>query len=263
MFKYLKIFFLIFSSISCFSQDFTELAEDIPESTILVVDGKNRSFGSGFICTESDYIITNYHVISNMRNIYIKLYNQEKRYLCNLVNYDRYFDIAILEISYKEISLINNNIDLFSDLRLPVSLDKNSIGMSVFASGYPHGFYQFSIGNISGSVKNKDYELIQHTSAISPGNSGGPLLNDRGEVIGINTLILRGAENMGYAIPIKYAINLLPKDTPLIYLEDDQNRNNLEKVNQELEIPINNNLIKKKKKRDVDPDKEFLKDLID
>ncbi len=249
-------------SVFCFSQDFTELAEDITSSTILVVDGKDRSFGSGFICTQSDYIITNYHVIRNMRNIYIQLYNQDKKYLCNLVSYDRYYDIAILELSYKEISLLNNNIDLFSDLRLPVSLDKNSIGMSVFASGYPHGFYQFSIGNISGNVKNKDYELIQHTSAISPGNSGGPLLNSRGEVIGINTLILRGAENMGYAIPIQYAINLLPKDTPLIYLdgvEDEYFRKKVEKVNQKRDAPTRNNL---PKKRVVDPDKEFLKNLI-
>ena len=68
---------------------------------------------------------------------------------------------------------------------------------------------------------------------------------------------------MGYAIPIKHAINLFPKDTPLIFLEDDQNRNNLEKVNPELKIPINKNLIKKKQKKIVvDPDKEFLKNLI-
>ena len=134
--------------------------------------------------------------------------------------------------------------------------------MSVFASGYPHGFYQFSIGNISGNVKNKDYELIQHTSAISPGNSGGPLLNDRGEVIGINTLILRGAENMGYAIPIEHAINLLPKDTPLIFLdgvEDKEFRKKVEKVNQKRDDPNRNNLQKKKV---IDPDKEFLKNLI-
>ena len=122
MFKYLKIFFLILTSISCFSQDFIELAEDIPESTILVVDGKNRSFGSGFICTESDYIITNYHVISNMRNIYIKLYNQEKRYLCNLVNYDRYYDNELIEwwrkLATKRWNKLNEDGRLRKDLEV-------------------------------------------------------------------------------------------------------------------------------------------------
>ena len=196
---------LIFLSYSFFvySQDYTDLAKNVQDATVQVIDGSDMYSGSGFICEGSNYLITNYHVVKNMRNIYIRLDKDDKKRLCKLVKYDRVKDIAIL-------SLENDNSSIYRN-KLKIVSEKLSIGNQVFSCGYPLGLFQFSNGIISNMEEFNGISFIQHTAPISQGNSGGPLVNNKGEVIGINTLVLRNGENMAFAIPIKHAIELLNK----------------------------------------------------
>ncbi|CUS97922.1 serine protease Do [Candidatus Kryptobacter tengchongensis] len=169
-----------------------------------------RSLGSGFIISPDGYIVTNEHVIGNAREIVVTLSTGEK-YKARLVGKDPVSDIAVLKIDVKE--------------KLPYLVFGNSddviIGEWAIAMGNPFGLFELgnkptvTVGVISAvkmnlhSVGGRIYkDMIQTDAAINSGNSGGPLLNALGEVIGINTVIYtpnQGNVGVGFAIPINRA----------------------------------------------------------
>ena len=203
MFRFFFASCLLFLADFSYSQGYTELAKNVSNATVQVIDGLNSSSGSGFICEGSNYIVTNYHVVKLMNDIYIRLDKEDDKRLCELIKYDEEVDLAILSLTTYSSSIFKN--------RLSVSSLSNTVGKKVFSCGYPMGLFQFSNGIISNNEEYNDITYIQHTAPISQGNSGGPLINDQGEVIGINTLIFREGENMAFAIPIKHAVELLNK----------------------------------------------------
>ncbi len=169
--------------------------------------------GSGFILTESGYIVTNYHVIEDAMAIKVILENSNE-YDATLVGTDELSDIAVLKIEPgEELStvVIGNS-------------DNVVAGDSVIAIGCPAGIEfagtatsgmvsmarrEVSITDSYGRVQKTMY-AIQIDAPINPGNSGGPLLNDRGEVIGINTLKLStGYEGIGFAVPINGVMDIV------------------------------------------------------
>lgn len=161
--------------------------------------------GSGFIVTEDGYILTNYHVIEGSSSITVTTYNGDE-YPASIRGYDSSNDIAVLKIE--------------ADNLTPVTLgdsDQLKPGQHVVAIGNALGQYGFSIteGIISGLArdvkvdKNLTMSLIQTDCAINSGNSGGPLFNMYGEVIGITNAKLSSSssssasiDNVGFAIPI-------------------------------------------------------------
>jgi serine protease Do len=164
--------------------------------------------GSGVFISEQGYILTNNHVINGAQDIQIILSGGE-HYPVDLVGTDAYSDIAILKTDSKvpAVATLGN-----SDLLSP--------GESVIAIGSPLGEFvnTVTVGVVSATGRSIDtgngYQienLIQTDAAINQGNSGGPLVNLAGEVVGINTLIVRGsnsgtvAEGLGFAIPINTA----------------------------------------------------------
>lgn len=169
-----------------------------------------RSLGSGFIISPDGYIVTNEHVIGNAKEIIVTLSTGEKR-KARLVGKDPVSDIAVLKIDVKE--------------KLPYLVLGNSddviIGEWAIAMGNPFGLFELgnkptvTVGVISAvkmnlhSVGGRIYkDMIQTDAAINSGNSGGPLLNALGEVIGINTVIYtpnQGNVGVGFAIPINRA----------------------------------------------------------
>ena len=201
MYRLFIISLLLFYSNFSFSQDYTELAKNVSNATVQVIDGRDMYVGSGFVCEGSDYIVTNYHVVELMEDLYIRLDKDDDKRLCKIIIYDKEIDLAILSLSRSSSSIFRN--------RLKISNDKTTVGKQVFSCGYPMGIFQFSNGIISNNEDHNDIVYIQHTAPISQGNSGGPLVNDKGNVIGINTLVLRNGENMAFAIPIKHAVELL------------------------------------------------------
>ena len=211
----ISLFFLFFSS-SIHSQDYTELAKKVQDATVQVTDGTDMYSGSGFICEGSNYMVTNYHVVSEMRKIYIRLDKEDKKRLCKLIEYDKAKDIAILSLENDDPSIYRNQLKIVST--------KLSIGNQVFSCGYPLGLFQFSNGIISNMEEYNGIIYIQHTAPLSQGNSGGPLVNNKGEVIGINTAVHRDGENMAFAIPIKHAIEMLNKVGENIIIRKSTNK---------------------------------------
>mgnify|MGYP003302937261 CR=1 FL=1 len=169
----------------------------------------NGNYGTGFIYKKDNkygYILTNEHIITSDVEI---TNSKDETTKAEVLGKNEYLDIAVLRINKKyvnQVAIINNS--------------KNAlIGDSVFTIGSPLGYRgTVTQGIISGKdrlvkIDTKDDELlmkvIQTDAAINEGNSGGPLLNINGEVIGIVSLKLsdKDIEGMGFAIPIEYAIN--------------------------------------------------------
>lgn len=167
--------------------------------------------GTGFIVTSDGLIITNKHVVDDEEAEYTVLMNDETKYEAKVLARDPVNDIAVLKIN-------KNNLPV---IKLSDS-DKLRVGQTVIAIGNALGEFRntVSVGIVSGLKRNitassaygKSEELtdvIQTDAAINPGNSGGPLLNLAGEAIGINVAVVRGSENIGFAIPINEVKNVL------------------------------------------------------
>ena len=157
----------------------------------------NNSIGSGVIFSEDGYIVTNTHIISGNKLIKVKLQNGEE-FDANLIGADVNADIAVLKINSNSV-LKPINVSNSDDLK---------IGDKVLAIGNPYGI-GISVSSGIISATGRDYgnpylELIQTDAAINPGNSGGALINENGNLIGINTKIFSrtGAyQGLGFAIP--------------------------------------------------------------
>ena len=170
---------------------------------------KQIGAGTGFIVSENGLIITNKHVIEDDKAVYSILTNEGEAYDVEILSKNPVQDIAILKIKNTE----NKN---FEALRLGDS-SSLKLGQSTIAIGNALGEFQnsVSVGVVSGLQRNvlaqgngtfeNLEDIIQTDAAINRGNSGGPLLNLRGEVIGINTAVSMGGENIGFAIPINKA----------------------------------------------------------
>ncbi len=164
-----------------------------------------NSLGSGFIIDEQGYILTNNHVIEKADTIKVQL-SDEEELDAEVVGRDPKTDIALIKIeSTKPLQ--------------PVTMgnsDKLQVGEWVIAIGNPFGLEHTvtagivsAKGRVIGSGPYDDF--IQTDASINLGNSGGPLINMRGEVVGINTAIIAGGQGIGFAIPINMAKQVLPQ----------------------------------------------------
>ena len=167
--------------------------------------GTTLSFGSGFF-VKPNQIATNFHVIAGARQGTAKLVGKDTRYqIEGIVATDKDNDLAVLNVTAYGVT--------------PLSLgdsDTVNIGAKVYVAGNPKGLEgTFSDGLIS---RRESYpkKRLQMTAPISPGSSGGPVLNSRGEVIGISVLVHRAldAQNLNFAIPSNYLKALLAKEQP-------------------------------------------------
>jgi S1-C subfamily serine protease len=161
--------------------------------------------GSGFILDKQGHILTNNHVVDNAQLVEVTLSNK-KKYKATVVAIDANHDLALLQIHDAP------------DLQPAVLSDSKDlmVGQRVYAIGNPFGFSGTMTRGIISAIRsvampsgNKIEDAIQTDASVNPGNSGGPLLNSHGEVIGITTLIASnpngGAEQsagIGFAIPI-------------------------------------------------------------
>ena len=167
---------------------------------------KERSLGSGFVISDDGYILTNHHVIRNVDEINVRLANGHS-YKGTLKGSDEKLDIALIKIDAPKEKL--------SVVKMGDS-EKLQVGEWVIAIGNPFGLEQtVTVGIVSAKgrvIGAGPYDnFIQTDASINPGNSGGPLFNARGEVVGINTAIIRGGQGIGFATPINVAHNILPQ----------------------------------------------------
>jgi len=163
---------------------------------IISIDKKGNILGqgSGFIISEDGAIATNYHVVKSANNVLINFINGKSYKETSLIAGYPTYDIAILHIKGNE---------TFLQVILGDS-DNLRPGEKILAIGNPYGFENtISDGLISGMREIPDFKLLQITAPVSPGSSGGALLNMRGEVIGITSIGSRWeAQNLNFAIPI-------------------------------------------------------------
>ena len=167
---------------------------------------KASSLGSGFIIDKKGTVITNNHVIANAEDILVRV--NDKEYTAKVLGSDPYADIAVLKINSK---------DEFKPVSFGDS-DKARVGDWVIAIGNPFGLGGTVTSGII-SARNRDINLtryddfIQTDASINQGNSGGPLFNLKGEVVGINTAIIApgqtGSIGIGFAIPANAASNVI------------------------------------------------------
>ncbi len=162
-----------------------------------------RSLGSGIVISPVGYVVTNAHVVSRAQEIHVTFADKTK-YEARIVVADIKSDLAIIKII-----LPKNKTGTFPYLPLGRS-DDLMIGETVIAVGNPLGLANtVTVGIISATDRTLSFRggveyvgLIQTDAPINHGNSGGPLLNVKGELIGINTAIRADAQNIGFAIPV-------------------------------------------------------------
>ena len=163
-----------------------------------------HAYGTGFFVTTDGYMLTNHHVVAGADKITVTL-NDRTELDATLVGSDERSDVAVLKVTGKKFPA------------LPIG-DSNSlkVGEPVLAIGSPFGFdYSASAGIVSAKSRNFSREtsvpFIQTDVALNPGNSGGPLFNQRGEVIGINSRIFSGTGGymgLSFSIPIDAAMEV-------------------------------------------------------
>jgi len=163
-----------------------------------------RSQGSGFIIREDGYVVTNAHVIGDAERIQIRLADG-RRFDARVVGQDERVDLALLKIDATG---------------LPVALlgdsNRTRVGEFVLALGHPFGLEQtvsFGIVSRKGAplqVASPAFEFIQTDAAVNPGNSGGPLVNMAGEVVGVNSMAAVNG-SIGFAVPVNLVKALLPQ----------------------------------------------------
>lgn len=184
------------------------------------------ALGSGFVTSADGWVVTNAHVVQGERNISVTFFEGteqgfEKKVVdeVELVAVNPYWDVALLRLPGEARGRV--------DLR-PVpfgSMDELTAGDAVFAIGSPLGLERsVSEGIVSTTNRENDGMLyVQTTAAVNPGNSGGPLLDDRGRVVGVTTWGYLGAEGLNFAIPVSTVKTFLENRDAFAFDKDHPN----------------------------------------
>jgi len=163
-----------------------------------------RSLGSGFIVTADGYIMTNAHVVANAQDVVVRL-TDKREFKAKVIGSDRRTDVALIKIKANHLPTVSVG-----------DPNKLKVGEWVVAIGSPFGFdstvTKGIVSAVGRSLPDENYTpFIQTDAAVNPGNSGGPLFNLRGEVVGINSQIYSrtgGFMGISFAIPIDLATNV-------------------------------------------------------
>lgn len=159
--------------------------------------------GSGVIINDEGYIITNYHVVGEAFRFEVVTHDGQTYSQPELINWDEELDLALIRIDADGLS------------GLPLSDTEATVGNRVVAIGSPLGLQNFvSEGIVGGRYEEEGSVYIQTTAAISPGSSGGALINKYGEVVGITTAKIVGGESLNLAIPVSQVRDFITNSDP-------------------------------------------------
>jgi serine protease Do len=166
---------------------------------------RGGGIGSGFVISSDGYVLTNAHVVVDADEVTVRLADEKREFKAKVVGIDRRTDVALLKIAATDLPTVTlgNSADL-------------KVGEWVAAIGSPFGFNNtITAGIVSAKGRTLPDEsfvpFIQTDVAVNPGNSGGPLLNLKGEVVGINSMIYSGTGGymgVSFAIPIEVALEV-------------------------------------------------------
>ncbi len=175
---------------------------DQAKNSVVVVftvdaQGKPGKFGSGFLMGQGALVATNQHVIDGAGMLKVKLPSGQVVDVEQVRAESREHDVAILIIppSGKGLALAQGDPE---------------VGEEILAIGHPKGLeHSLSTGVVSGIRQRGNTRVYQITAPISPGSSGGPILNDRGDVLGMATFFALDGQNLNFAVPVSYIQELL------------------------------------------------------
>jgi hypothetical protein len=178
-------------------------AEIAARSTPSVVSVRTeQSLGTGFVVGNDGLVATNLHVVAGNSKITITLADHREFQVVEIYNGDRQRDLVIMRIEAQKLPVLSLG-------------DSNAIhpGDSVVAIGHPLGLEDTVSNGLVSAIRKLDEDLtvLQISAPIAPGSSGGPIFNDRGEVIGVATAIMMGGQNLNFGLPITYVKDLLKK----------------------------------------------------
>jgi hypothetical protein len=204
------------------SFDSAEIAQKIGPTVVLVsgVTDEGKELGSGFIVSRDGKIATNLHVIRNLHSGGVQLASGEKFDSFSVLAFDERKDLAIVKIAGFDLT--------------PATLGNSNtvqVGERVMTMGSPLGLQGSVTTGVASSIRDDPFgggfKMIQTDASVNPGNSGGPLVNQRAEVVGIIRYKIGGTENLNFAIPINYLRGML--DAQLTPMSLDELRAKLAK----------------------------------
>lgn len=198
------------------SRSLPEAPEGLPITDILPPDvlppgppaEVNISGGSGFFVSRDGLILTNRHVVQDTEAKYTALTNDDRRLEATVVGRDPINDVAMLKVDIANAPALALGNSLGLELGQTVMTIGNALGMfqNTVSRGVVSGLWRAIAASSEVSGETSQLRgLIQTDAAINPGNSGGPLVDLQGNAVGINTAVVFGAENIGFAIPINAA----------------------------------------------------------
>jgi tetratricopeptide (TPR) repeat protein len=192
---FLTILITVIPAISFADAD--KIFKENSKAVVVVVtynkDGKPISQGSGFIVRADGAIVTNYHVISNAKNIKVKA-GDKVLDVEGLIHADKENDLVILKVKGQNLPTVKLG-----------AIEKISIGEKVYVISSPEGLENtISDGILSGirEIEGTNRKILQITAPVSEGSSGGPVFNKNSEVIGIATFLIEEAQNLNFAMPV-------------------------------------------------------------
>ena len=194
-------------------------------------DANVKATGSGAIFSNSGYIITNHHVVDNSTQFVIEMNGangSKANYNAEVVIKDKDNDLAILKIKDPAFTPLPKIEYAFKENGL---LD---VGSTVFTIGYPYALSgmgkeaKFTDGKVSSKTGyNGEINSFQSSIPVQPGNSGGPVFNSNGQLVGVINASLREADNVAYAIKLNYIKNLIELLSDKVDLPSDNSMSNL------------------------------------
>ena len=205
----------------------TEVAEKARNATVLVstsIGERDGGFGSGVVISPSGLVLTNYHVIHRADKLRIFFYDPDDNnyYNAEVIGIDPVADLALLQLKVDK--------DKLPLEFLLIESEEWNIADDVMAIGHPMGIqWTVSVGHIASTIRSGKItpyvSTLQHSAEIHKGNSGGPLINEQGDVIGINTYLLmpeNAWSGIAYAIRgdiVKYSVDQMinNQDVPVKY----------------------------------------------